>query len=57
MTISEFLAAVRTAVAELTEDHGYSRERAVGAILRELTQGQAPLPDEKVRLGLLNEWS
>lgn len=42
----DFIKTVSGAVAELMEEHGYSRERATGAVLREISDDKTKTPQD-----------
>jgi hypothetical protein len=42
----DFIKTVSGAVAELMEEHGYSRERAAGAVLREISDDKSKTPQD-----------
>jgi hypothetical protein len=42
----DFMKTVSGAVAELMEEHGYSRERATGAVLREISDDKSKTPQD-----------
>lgn len=42
----DFIKTVSGAVAELMEEYGYSRERATGAVLREISEDKTKTPQD-----------
>jgi hypothetical protein len=42
----DFIQTVSGAVAELMQEHGYSRERATGAVLREISHDKSKTPQD-----------
>jgi hypothetical protein len=48
----DFIKTVSGAVAELMEEHGYSRERATGAVLREISDDKSKMvPPQDIEVG------
>ena len=43
---SDFMQGIRKALMNLMQEHGYSRERAVSAVLREISNGHSPDDNE-----------
>jgi len=43
---TDFMQGIRQALLRLMREHGYSRERATSAILREISNGHSPHDNE-----------
>jgi hypothetical protein len=49
----DFIKTVSGAVAELMEEHGYSRERATGAVLREISDDKSKTIPQDIEVGFV----